>query len=132
MNGSGMRSASVVAALALFAAGAAEACRCVRQAPATAYRQAHAVLLGTVKTSQDVSAYDRTYRIDVERSWKRPIKNTIAVNSVRSSCLADLEPGKAYLMYVVRDPSGTMRTSACETQPKAAAGAALAWLESRK
>lgn len=128
-----MRSAGVVIVVAaLVAAGTAEACRCVRQTPAVAYRQASAVLLGTVRQARDVSRYDRTYRIDVERSWKRPLKGAVAVNSVRSSCLAVFQPGQKYLIYVVTDPAGTLRTSECQGNQRAEdAKPALAWLAGR-
>ncbi|HEX8555683.1 MAG TPA: hypothetical protein VF695_13330 [Sphingomonas sp.] len=132
MTGWVRRSAIAITAAALLSAGAAEACRCVRQSPAKTYRQAHAVLLATIRSSREVSAYDRTYRIEVERSWKRPLKTLVAVNSTRSSCLAELEPGKTYLLYVVRDPSGTMRTSSCDAIPEADARTELAWLERRR
>ncbi|MEG3087397.1 hypothetical protein [Sphingomonas sp. PB4P5] len=129
-----MRSASLLIGLVgLGSASAAEACRCVRLTPAAAYRQANAVLLGTVREAPDVSAYDRAYRIHVERSWKRQLKGSVSVNSTRSSCLADLRPGEKYLIYVVRDPAGTLRTSACQgNKPADAAGLALAWLAGRK
>jgi hypothetical protein len=129
-----MRTPNIFIALAaLVSAGTVEACRCVHQTPSIAYRQASAVLLGTVQRARNVSQYDRTYQVDVEQSWKRRLRGVVAVNSVRSSCLADLQPGQKYLIYVVKDPAGIMRTSNCQgTRPVAEAKPALDWLAHRE
>lgn len=130
-----IRGAAFLVTLAAIATpmAAAEACRCVQRTPATSYKQAAAVMLGTVSEARDVSPYDRSYRIAVERSWKRSLKGTVAIHSTRSACLAELTPGEKYLIYVVRDTMGRWRTSAClGNRPAADAGSTLAWLAARR
>lgn len=118
---------------AILSPAAADACRCVSGTPAVSYRQAAAVMLGTVTDARDPSADERAFTVTVERSWKRPPKGMVTIHSTRSDCPADVQPGERHLIYVLRDTRGLWRTSSCRGDRRAAdSGPALAWLAHRR
>lgn len=118
---------AIVAAASLVPA-AAWACRCVPLTFLAAYKTADAVVLAEVEAASDRQPLARSYRLRVSESWKRRMGGTITVRSAKTSCLANLEVGRRYLVYLNNGSAG-LSTEACSGNlPAEKAGSALASL----
>lgn len=121
------------AGLGLFAATAAQACRCEGDlSPARAYERADAIVLGQVeKVDGDPEAQGGAMiTLRPEMAWKAGVPASLKVET-RTTCAYDFKAGQTYLVYLTRTGSATpYATGICNGNVTAAeAGKKLDWLK---
>lgn len=107
MNRPGAVRLALWLAAGLACPGAALACRCVPPGPERAYRNADAVVLGTV-TGQAADASV----IAVQEAWKSRPGASLTVISLRTNCQYEMQAGHTYLLYLRATAAG-YQTSIC-------------------
>lgn len=116
----------------LFSATVAQACRCAPLTVERANRLADAVVLAKVKSRHDAAGFERIYRIDVVESWKRRLRGPLTISSENSTCVADLDVGERYLIYLDALAKGYETTSCSGNLPAKRSGIALQALRGRR
>jgi hypothetical protein len=118
--------APIAALILMTIPAAADACRCVARSPRAHAKAADAIVIADVVGFDDHRPADRTFRLQVVRSWKGRIAGPLTIRSEATTCRAVLRPAARYLIYLKRSRDG-YRTDACAGNlPIARAKAAIA------
>lgn len=110
--------------------GRADACRCLEpSSAAAAYRRADAAVIGKVIAVEAGSAPAESEAvIEVAEAWKSTMLKTVRI-STSTDCAFGFAKGASYLLFVLRDGSGSYSTARCMGNREVAkAGSFLTWL----
>lgn len=95
-----------MAALLLLAPVASFACRCVEPGPpAPAYKNAAAVIVGTVVSLRHNAEKTAIATVRVSKRWKKDIVDEIEVATVATTCAFEFVQGTEYLLYLREFPA---------------------------
>jgi hypothetical protein len=108
------------------------ACRCVEpEPPAPAYRNAAAVIVGTVTNIRQNAEKTAIATVRVSQRWKKQLPDEIEVATVPTTCAFEFKPDMQYVLYVRELPNGGgYVTAKCRGNlPLSEAEKPLAWLK---
>jgi len=120
------------AALFLFLASSAFACRCVEPPASTAYAHASTVVMVKVlSTLRGNTPTGVVVQAQVSESWKIPASGTISI-ATDTDCAYPFLVGEEYLLFLVKDQAGNYSTGRCMGNlVKASSAKSVAWLRTK-
>jgi hypothetical protein len=109
--------------------GTVHACRCVEPAIGQAYRRADLVVVATIDKVGSSEGNVMKATATVSDAWKTSAPATITFIS-GEDCLYEVKAGQKHLLFLYRDPGGTLGTIRCRgNRPLSNAKEDLSWLK---
>ena len=100
-------------ALLFFVSSITYACRCKEAGLDDSFKSSESVVLGKVLEVAPLSDYDGNISIiEVVRSWKKPISQTIGIMSI-TNCSFIFKKGRQYILFLKSDRYGLYYTDKC-------------------